>query len=253
MRDELVFAECNILDVKVASINREQLLLLVDEWVGQQIRKTILYTNAHCMNIASQDTLYREILNRADLVYADGISLVWGSRFLGSYHVEKITGADWIDNYCTLAQSRELRTYILAGRPGIAQLATKKLLLRYPRLQIVGVCDGFFKENETGGADLIAEINRARPHVVFVGMGVPRQEKWLAAQRTRIDAPVCWAVGALFDYVAGVEPRVPKWIAFMGMEWFWRLMIDPKGKWRRYLIGNPLFLIRILVQKLAMK
>jgi N-acetylglucosaminyldiphosphoundecaprenol N-acetyl-beta-D-mannosaminyltransferase len=124
-------------------------------------------------------------------------------------------------------------------------------MLRFPRLQIVGVCDGFFQENGTGGADLIAEINRAKPHVLFVGMGVPRQEKWLAAQRSIIDAPVCWAIGALFDYVAGVERRVPKWLASMGLEWFWRLMIDPKGKWRRYLIGNPLFLYRILIQKLT--
>jgi N-acetylglucosaminyldiphosphoundecaprenol N-acetyl-beta-D-mannosaminyltransferase len=253
LKAKLIFAESNILDVKVACINREQLLFLVDEWVRQELRKTILYTNAHCMNVASQDAIYWEILNRADLVYADGISLVWGSRFLGGCRIEKITGADWIDDFCSLAQCRELRIFILAGRPGIAQVAAKKMINHYPGLHIVGICDGFSPENRTEETALIAEINQARPHVVFVGMGVPRQEKWLAAQRAKIDAPVCWAVGALFDYVAGVEPRAPKWMTFMGMEWFWRLMIDPKGKWRRYLIGNPVFLYRILCQKLARK
>jgi N-acetylglucosaminyldiphosphoundecaprenol N-acetyl-beta-D-mannosaminyltransferase len=249
----LIYAESNILDVKVACINREQLLFMVDEWVNQELRKTILYTNAHCMNVASQDASYREILNQADLVYADGISLVWSSRILGSCRIEKITGADWIDDFCSLAQGHALRIFILAGKPGIAQLAVKKLMLTYPGLHIVGFCDGFSPENRLGEATLIAEINQVKPHVVFVGMGVPRQEKWLAAQRDKIDAPVCWAVGALFDYVAGVEPRAPKWLTSIGMEWFWRLMIDPKGKWRRYLIGNPLFIYRILCQKLARK
>jgi N-acetylglucosaminyldiphosphoundecaprenol N-acetyl-beta-D-mannosaminyltransferase len=251
MRAKLAFAESNILDVKVACINREQLLLMVDEWAGQADKKTILYTNAHCLNVASQDVKYRELLNQADLVYADGVSVVWSSRLLGGCSIEKITGADWIDDYCSLAQGRELRTFILAGKSGIAQKAAKNLMVHYPKLHIVGVCDGFFEEGGADEAALIAEINRAHPHVVFVGMGVPRQEKWLAAQRTRIEAPVCWAIGALFDYVAGIEPRVPRWLDSIGMEWFWRLLVDPKGKWRRYIIGNPLFVYRVLHQKVA--
>jgi N-acetylglucosaminyldiphosphoundecaprenol N-acetyl-beta-D-mannosaminyltransferase len=253
MRTKLVYTESKILDVDVACINREQLIRQVDEWVGQPGCKTILYTNAHCLNVATQDSRYRMLLDQADLVYADGIGVVWSSRLLYGRRMEKITGADWIDDYCSLAQRRELRTFILAGQPGIAQMAVRNLINHYPRLKIVGVCDGFFYKDGIEEASLIAEINRARPHVVFVGMGVPRQEKWLGLHRHSINAPVCWAVGALFDYVAGIEPRVPGWLDSVGMEWLWRLLIDPKGKWRRYIIGNPNFVYRILRQKITSK
>jgi N-acetylglucosaminyldiphosphoundecaprenol N-acetyl-beta-D-mannosaminyltransferase len=82
-----------------------------------------------------------------------------------------------------------------------------------------------------------------------MGLGVPRQEKWIAGRRKQIEAPVCWGVGALFDYVAGVEARVPRLMNLLALEWFWRLIMDPRGKWRRYLLGNPLFIYQVLRQK----
>ena len=227
----------------------------VFEWAGRKDLpedpsplRTVLYVNAHCLSIASTDSSYHRLLNRADLVYPDGISVVWAGRWLGSACLHKITGADWINNVCEGALNRGLRLYILAGKPGVPQAARAALLKRYPGLEIVGACDGFFIEKNE--ADVLNEINQTAPDIIFVGMGAPLQEKWIAAHRLEIHAPVCWAVGALFDYVAGVEPRVPAWLNSLAMEWLWRLLIDPAGKWRRYLIGNPLFLYRILRQKL---
>jgi N-acetylglucosaminyldiphosphoundecaprenol N-acetyl-beta-D-mannosaminyltransferase len=203
------------------------------------------------MNLAFKDRKYRAILNDIDLVYADGIGVVWAAKFLKDRQLEKVTGRDWIHDFCALAVNHNLRLYILAGKPGIAKAAQKNLEQQYPGLQIAGSQPGYFDEYNT--PKIISEINRAAPHVLLVGMGVPQQEIWLAAHRDQIDAPVCWAVGALFDYVAGVEPPVPGWLNRLNLEWFWRLLIDPIGKWQRYLIGNPLFLYRILLQKLGLQ
>jgi N-acetylglucosaminyldiphosphoundecaprenol N-acetyl-beta-D-mannosaminyltransferase len=96
---------------------------------------------------------------------------------------------------------------------------------------------------------VLQEISDLAPHVLFVGLGTPCQEKWIEEKLPGLAVPVIWAVGAMFDFVAGVEPRVPTWMNALGLEWFWRFLMDPIGKWRRYLIGNPLFIYRILRQK----
>lgn len=239
----------SILGIQTACANVPKILRLVKLWVNQRQKRTIFYVNAHCLNVANSDAAYFTILNQASLVYADGIGIIWANRFLHGAQSEmaKATGADWIEQFCTLAEMQKWRIYILAGKYGVAAEARRKLLQKWPSLQVVGVCDGFFLEKNE--AQVLQEIQATAPHVVFVGMGTPRQEKWLTARREQIPAPVCWAVGALFDYVAGIEPRVPYWMNMLALEWFWRLLVDPKGKWRRYLIGNPLFVYRVIRQK----
>ena len=237
-----------ILGVHVSCAKRENVLQIPLEWASQPHKRTILYVNAHCLNLTINDPVYRATLNTADLVYSDGISVVWAAKYLGGCKLEKVTGRDWIHDFCELIQKNPLRVYLLGGKPGIAQTARRKLIFQYPGLQIVGTHSGFLDWLNT--PDLIAEINQANPHILLVGMGTPRQEMWLAAHREKIEVPVCWAVGALFDYVAGVEPPVPNWLNQLNLEWLWRMLIDPVGKWQRYLIGNPIFLYRILNQKL---
>jgi len=237
----------NILGVDIQCANLENILITVYKWSLGDKRRSVFYVNAHCFNTAAIDNLYFQILTEADLVYPDGISVVWSSRFLGGCRLTKMTGADWIQDFCKYASSKEIKIYILGGKPGIAEKAVKNLLAIYPNLQILGFSDGYFidKSNE----QIINEINELRPQVLFVGMGTPIQEKWIFEMRNKINVPVCWAVGALFDYLADVESRVPKWMYSTGLEWLWRLIVDPAGKWKRYIIGNPLFAYRILRQK----
>jgi N-acetylglucosaminyldiphosphoundecaprenol N-acetyl-beta-D-mannosaminyltransferase len=205
------------------------------------------YVNAHCLNIAARDHAYRAILNSGDIVYPDGISVVYGSRLLGGCRLEKITGRDWIDDFCTMAKENGIKIYMLGGKLSIAQKARENLLNKTPRLKIVGSHNGYLSGEET--KDIIEEINAKRPDVLLVGMGTPLQEKWIHDNRNRLRVPVCWAVGAMFDTVAGAEPPVPPWMNALALEWLWRLLQDPVGKWRRYLIGNPLFVYRLLRQK----
>lgn len=238
-----------ILGVRVSCASRKDVLQLPLDWSTGKEQRTIFYVNAHCINLAAGDSIYRAVLNRVDLVYSDGTGVVWAARWLGGSSLEKVTGRDWIHDFSALAVEHDLRIYILASSPEINRAAVHNLRQQHPGLQIVGHRNGFFDPVET--PEILAEINQCAPQIVWVGIGTPRQEKWLAAHREQIQAPVCWAVGALFDYVAGVEPPVPTWLNRLNLEWLWRMLVDPLGKWRRYLIGNPRFLYRIWRQKLG--
>ena len=242
------FSTVDILNVRVACLDFPGILNQVEGWLPGSERRTILYANAHCLNTACEDAQVRSALKQADLVYADGVSVVWASRFLSGRRLVKMTGADWIWPFCRWAQARRVSLYLLGGKPGVGRRAAEVLLQRYPSLDILGSADGFFQEK--GEAEVVREINRLCPQVLFIGMGTPLQEKWVAAQRPALDVPLCWAVGALFDYVAGDERRVPAGMYSLGLEWLWRLWVNPRGKWRRYILGNPLFAWRVLKQRI---
>lgn len=236
-----------ILGVKIACVDKDSLLNLASQWARTNENRFITYVNAHCLNVAHSLPNYRNILNNADLVYSDGISVVWAGRFLHGCRLHKITGREWIFDFCNMAAAQGISIYILAGAPGIAKRASLNLTTRFPSLRIVGMSDGYFIEKSE--IQVIEEISHSKPNVLFIGMGVPRQEFWINQHSMGIKVPLFWAVGALFDYVAGVEPLVPQWMNRLALEWLWRLMIDPAGKWKRYIFGNPYFLLRIIAQK----
>ena len=240
-------AAADILGVRVHCLDTRRLMEIVRLWSGEEQRRTLYYAHSKSINEAYRDASFRAQLNSADLTYSDGISVVWAGKFLSGLPFRKTTGADWIYDYSRMAAQQGIRTYFLGSRPGIARQAAEILKEMHPGLLIVGACDGFFQEKSE--AEVLLDIARTHPQVVFVGMGAPLQEKWIAAHRDEIQAPVCWAVGALFDFVTGAEYRVPAWMNKLALEWLWRFLIDPIGKWKRTLIGNPLFVLRVLRQK----
>lgn len=236
----------DLLGVAVWCGDQQALIHQAVGWATAETPRTLTYVNAHCLNLAAQDAAYRALLNRADLVYSDGIGVVWAAHLLAKVRLHKLTGRVWIEAFCQQAAAAGLSLYLLGGRPGISRRAAENLQGRHPGLQVAGCSDGFF---ESRNAAVLAEIARLRPQVVLVGLGVPAQETWIAAHRSQIAAPVCWAVGALFDYLAGAESPAPAWVDALALEWFWRLLADPRGKWRRYLLGNPAFVVRVLRYK----
>ncbi|GAB4499065.1 MAG: WecB/TagA/CpsF family glycosyltransferase [Anaerolineales bacterium] len=234
--------------IQIADCDKQALLNQVFDWAKQPQPRTILYVNAHCLNLAARLPDYRTRLQQADLVYADGISVVWASRFLGQPRLHKITGRDWINDFSAQAAQKAIKMFILAGQPGIAERAAHHLQSHWHNLNIVGTADGYFStrtESET-----LQHIAATAPDVLFVGRGSPLQEHWIAANRPRLNVPVVWAVGALFDYVAGIEKPVPMWMNRLALEWLWRLLINPRDKWRRYLLGNPEFVVRVFIERL---
>lgn len=239
----------NVLGVQVDCVDKTRLLEQVLSWVRSRERRTVMYVNAHCLNLSSGNPAYRADLNRADLVYADGIGVVLAGRLLGNGQMAKATGSDWIADLCARLAAQGARIYILAGKPGVAEAARLNLTARWPGLQIAGLADGYFHgKSET---EVLQDIARTAPDLLFVGMGTPRQERWIIQHGDALAVPVCWAVGSLFDLVAGMESWPPVWVSRLGLQWFWRWLMDPIGKFRRYILGNPLFLYRVVRQRLV--
>ena len=213
-------------------------------------RGSVLNVNVHCLNLCYEDPELRAFLNGADVVFCDGAGVMLAARLLGRRIPERITYADWAWRLAAFAEAEGFSLYLLGARPGMAQEAARRLQARYPDLEIVGVRHGFFDhaagspENEA----IVREINDARPDILLVGMGMPLQEYWLMENRDRLQAGVVLTGGGVFDYVSGGLRRGPRILTHSGFEWLARLLVEPRRLWRRYLIGNPLFLLRVLRQ-----
>jgi len=178
-----------------------------------------------------------------------------GAKLLGHHIPERITYADWLWQLAAFAEPRQISFYFLGGRPGIAEKAAQQLQLRYPNLQIVGFQHGYFDKGEDSVENqaVIQAINQAKPDILLVGFGMPLQEQWLQENWERIDAKIALTGGAVFDYISGELRRAPRWMTDYGFEWLGRLLIEPRRLWQRYVVGNPVFLWRVLGQRLGFK
>ncbi len=212
--------------------------LLVDRAI-MKVRSRVCYVNAHIWNLARRDESFHEVLRTADVLYADGMSLVWASRLFGDPLPARLSSADYVEAFAQACQARGVSVYLLGGAQDVARRAADRLSALTLGLRVVGSHDGYFTASDS--IDVIDRINEARPDVLLVGMGSPRQECWSAEHAPALDVPVIWSVGALFDYLADVEPRAPQWMCRHGLEWAFRLGADPFGKASRYLVGGPVF------------
>lgn len=230
----------HLMDVDIEVVDEERLFAKIAHFAGNAETHKVMYVNAHCMVISQQDEAYRKILRKAQLVYADGISLVWAGRLMGQYLPCRLTAADFMPRFFARFAERGIRVYMLGASPGVADRAAKRLKRDSPRLEIVGTHHGYFSQRDS--MNLIKEINAARPHVLMVGMGVPYQEKWVEKYSDQISVPVVWTVGALFDFLSGRLARGPQWLLDSGFEWLCRLLAEPRRLGRRYVLGNLIFM-----------
>ena len=243
----------SILGVRVGSLTLSDLLEHVSRLVASGGQHVVMYANVHVLNTAYLDPELRRILNEADLVYCDGAGVKLAGQLLGGSLPERMTGADWIYALCAHCQKTGHSLFFLGGSPGIAARAEEVLCKQYPGLLVRGTQHGYIHDASAHSAEAVAAINAARPDILLVGMGTPVQEKWIAGHSQALEVPVCWSVGALFDYVAGVVPRGPRWILNHGFEWLYRLYVEPRRLGTRYVVGNPLFLARVLYQRVSSK
>jgi N-acetylglucosaminyldiphosphoundecaprenol N-acetyl-beta-D-mannosaminyltransferase len=213
---------------------------------------TVLNVNAHCLNLCYRDEGLRRFFAGADVVFCDGAGVRLAARVLGGSLPERITYADWLPRLATLAEERDFSLFFLGARPGLAAEAARRLRESHPKLRIAGVRHGFFDHrfgSPENGA-VVAEINAASPDILLVGLGMPLQERWLMENLRGLDVGVALTGGAVFDYASGRLRRGPRLLTDNGFEWLARLIVEPRRLWRRYLIGNPLFLARVLAQRL---
>jgi exopolysaccharide biosynthesis WecB/TagA/CpsF family protein len=207
------------------------------------------FVNPHCLNLAHGDDGYRAVLSSADRVYADGIGIRLACRLLGAQLSANVNGTDMFPRLTESASKRDLSFFLLGARPGVAAATAAAMQERQPGLHIAGVRDGYFGRDDE--AAVIDEINASGADILLVAMGAPKQDLWLAANHERLQVPVRIGVGGLFDFYSGRIRRAPVWVREVGFEWFWRLLQEPGRMWRRYVVGNPVFLWRVWRERVS--
>jgi N-acetylglucosaminyldiphosphoundecaprenol N-acetyl-beta-D-mannosaminyltransferase len=243
----------NVLGVGVDPLTVEDLHAEIERLVRMRRRALVLNVNAHCLNLCYEDAALRAFFNGAEVVFCDGVGVMLAARVLGGRIPERITYADWAWRLAAFAAAEGFSLFFLGARPGVAQAAAQRLKERHPGLEISGVRHGYFDHSagSSENAAVVEEINAAAPDVLLVGLGMPLQERWLMENRHRLDVGAALTGGAVFDYVSGRLDRGPRLLTRNGFEWLARLLAEPRRLWRRYLVGNPLFLSRVLRQRLG--
>lgn len=235
-----------VLGIKVTSPGWREAIDMLTGMLRDRKFTKVTFLNAHNANIAATDPAFAQALDDF-LVLPDGVGIDIASKLLyGASFPANLNGTDFIPALLKAAPS-PLTVALLGASPDIAEAAAARLAAMAPRHRIVVIHDGYFPADEEPA--ILGRIADLRPDILLVAMGVPRQELWIARN---IDARHCTlpiAVGALFDFLSGSVPRAPLWLRRVRLEWIFRLVVEPRRLWRRYLIGNPVFLWRVLRQK----
>ena len=197
------------------------------------------------LGIEHRFTSYEEML-RADVIHSDGAGVVWGSALIGDALPERVTSITLLWRLAERWNDGSRSLYFLGGPPGMAEAARDAIHARYPNVRIVGCHQGHLSTPELVESAL-SDIEQSRPDLLLVGFGSPIQEEVIVEHRERLNVvPVIWPVGALTSHIAGLHPRAPKLMRKAGAEWLWRLILEPRRLWRRYILGNPIFMSRVL-------
>jgi len=238
-----------ILGVPLVRLTPDDALDEIERLAGSQAPVLVAHANAHTLNSAAGDPSYRDVLRRADLVLNDGKGVMLAARLLGDRFPADLNGNFFTPLLVRRAAERGWPVYFLGARPGVAAAAADRLAERVPGLQVSGVRDGYFSPAELDG--VIAGIRESGAEVLLVALGNPAQERWLDEHLAATGAQIGVGVGAFFDFQTGTVPRAPAWMNRLGVEWVHRLALEPRRMWRRYLIGNPLFILRVLRSRFA--
>lgn len=239
----------NILGVGVSAINMPMALEQIGLWVAERGCRYVCVANVHTITESQDDARLKQINNAAGMVTPDGMPLVWVSRLMGQKHVRRVYGPDLLLAACQRSLETGWSHYFYGGAEGVAEKLVERLSARFPGLKVAGLeSPPFHALNPAEDRAAVERINASRADIVWVGLGAPKQEYWMADHVGRISAPVIIGVGAAFDFHAGVKKQAPLWMQRSGLEWLYRLVSEPGRLWKRYLRNNPLFVWLILLQ-----
>lgn len=236
-----------VLDVKILNVTKQRAVELLENYMRSRDgrARSVFFVNAHTLNLAAADPGYRAILNSGDFVFADGTGVRWAARLQGIRLADNLVGTDFTPFFFQSAANRGYSYFMLGSDESTIARAAEYARQKFPGWRLSGCHHGYVKATKLSAA-VIEQINAAQPDVLLVGMGNPRQEQWIHQYQAKLSVPICMAIGGLFDYWAGNLSRAPHWLRSLGHEWIWRLYQQPGDKARRYLLGNPSFLARVL-------
>ncbi len=207
------------------------------------------YANAHGCNVASRNEKFREAMGKADLVFCDGNGVILGAKLLGTPLKERMTPPDWVDMFFRRCVKEEKSVYFVGEPLATLEKFLEKLAFLHPELKIAGAHHGYFSFDSDEERCLLKDLKSQKPDFILTGMGMPKQEIWAERIRDSLPQGVILSTGALFKWYAGVEIRKKSFLTDHGFEWLCRLVQHPVQLFGRYVIGNSVFLIRILIQK----
>ena len=254
-RDDSQFAHehVDVLGVRISAADMELSVDLADRWIRAGKPGYVCVTGVHGVMEAQRDPELLRTFNRAAISLPDGMPMTWIGRLQGFERMDRVFGPDFMAAMCRLSVERGYRNFLYGGKPGVAELLSQTLQRRFPGLQVVGTYTPPFRSlTAAEEAELIAQVAEAQPHILWVGLSTPKQERFMAHSVGRLQVPLLVGVGAAFDYHTDGIRDCSCWIKRAGLQWLHRLLQEPRRLWKRYLVNNPAFLWHITLQLLGL-
>ncbi len=241
----------NVGGIKIDNVSMVEALGAIEGLVAKRKPCYVTSPNVDILIRYRRDREFARYYDEDALCLADGVPIMWAANFLGTPLKEKISGSDLVPKVCELANRKGYKIFFMGGRPGAADAAKAKLLETLKDIKIVGTyAPPFGFERDAAELQKIADmVKAAKPDILFVGLGAPKQELWIKRYHEELGVPVSMGVGVTFEFIAGIVKRAPVWMQKVGLEWFWRLCMEPGRLWKRYLIDDTQFFGIILQQK----
>ena len=239
-----------VLGVRVDAVTPQSVIESLESAISAQAKTYVVFSTVSSILNAREDDRMFSAIEHAGIVTPDGMPLVWLGRRRSSTGIDRVYGPDLMTEFVG-KDPGSLRHFFYGGAPGVAEEMAARLRRRWPELVVAGtLCPDVATGTELLEKD-VDTINAAAPDVVWVGLGHPKQERWMQTHREAIDAPVLAGVGAAFDYLSGRKPEAPQWVKRSGLQWVHRLLTEPRRLWRRYLVGNSKFLFLLAREGLS--
>ena len=239
----------DVLGVRITPISVEEILTLIENWIKTGQRKYISVCPNYSIMNSHKDVQFRNILNGSALAVADGVSVVWACKVQGYKKAKQVRGTDLMLQVCSMAAEKGYSNFFYGGAEGVPEKLSENLKQRFPGLKIAGIYSPPFSPlTEQESKDVLDMINAANPDILWVGLGAPKQELWMAHYINYLNVPVMIGVGAAFDFLSGNKQEAPKWVQRAALEWLFRLIKEPKRLWKRNLY-HPIFIGKLIIQK----
>ncbi|TCC23715.1 WecB/TagA/CpsF family glycosyltransferase [Kribbella speibonae] len=240
-------ARVDVLGIHVSVTNLDHTVGTFAGWIERGARQLVCVTDMNALLHARADARLTEVYNTSGLTVPDGMPLVWAGQRAGFEEMDRVAGPDLLERVLAEAAERGWTQYFYGGAEGVADELRERFQERHPALKVVGVeCPPYRALTDAEDAETVARMNEARPDIVWVGLGAPKQERWMADHRDRLNATILIGVGAAFDFHTGRLDRAPYWMQRAGLEWSYRLYKEPRRLWKRYVLGIPRFLLGVL-------
>jgi N-acetylglucosaminyldiphosphoundecaprenol N-acetyl-beta-D-mannosaminyltransferase len=242
-----------LLGVRVDGVQIPEVIGRIEEWIHDgKTGRFIAVTGMHGVMEAQQDASFKAILNASDLVVSDGMPLVWVSRWYGLGLKRRVYGPELMETF--FLQTRDRYTHFFYGSaPGVADKLARTFQDKFKARMVGTYCPPFRALSEEEEREFTQTVNAARPDVLWVGLSTPKQERWMYQHREKLAVAVMLGVGAAFDFHTGKVSQAPRWMREHGLEWVFRLTIEPRRLWRRYLVLGSKFTWNVALQLLKLK